>query len=100
MRKKAIENCYKLEESNSLIKTKRISFAASSVDAAGREFRRLTQSEEETMRRLLTTTALLGIGIACASHATAQGPVREGLRSTGELAVEGTQRVIQSVKKH
>ena len=42
------------------------------------------------MRRLLTTTALLGIGVACASHATAQGPVREGLRRTGEIAAEGT----------
>lgn len=47
------------------------------------------------MRRLLTTTALLGIGVACASHATAQGPVREGLRRTGEIAAEGTARVIQ-----
>lgn len=47
------------------------------------------------MRRLLTTTALLGIGVACASHATAQGPVREGLRRTGEIAAEGTQRVIE-----
>ena len=47
------------------------------------------------MRRLLTTTALLGISVACASHATAQGPVREGLRRTGEIAAEGTQRVIQ-----
>jgi hypothetical protein len=47
------------------------------------------------MRRLLTTTALLGIGIACASHAIAQGPVREGLRRTGEIAAEGTQRVIE-----
>jgi hypothetical protein len=47
------------------------------------------------MRRLLTTMALLGIGVACASHATAQGPVREGLRRTGEIAAEGTQRVIQ-----
>lgn len=46
------------------------------------------------MRRLLTTMAVLGIG-AAASSAMAQGPVRDGLRRTGEIAVGGTQRVLQ-----
>ena len=46
------------------------------------------------MRRLLTM-AVLGIGVAATGTAAAQGPVREGLRRTGEIAVEGTQRAIQ-----
>ena len=46
------------------------------------------------MRRLLTL-AMLGIGVAATSTATAQASVREGLRRTGEIAAEGTQRVIQ-----
>ena len=46
------------------------------------------------MRRLLTL-AVLGIGVAGTGTAIAQGPVREGLRRTGEIAAEGTQRVIQ-----
>lgn len=46
------------------------------------------------MRRLLTM-AVLGLGVAATATATAQGPVREGLRRTGEIAAEGTQRVIQ-----
>lgn len=47
------------------------------------------------MRRLLTTAALVGISAASVGVATAQGPVRDGLRRTGEIAVGGTQRVIQ-----
>lgn len=47
------------------------------------------------MRRLLTTMAVLGIGAAATNAAVAQGPVRDGLRRTGEIAVQGTQRVLQ-----
>ena len=47
------------------------------------------------MRRLLTTAALVGISAASVGVTTAQGPVRDGLRRTGEIAVDGTQRVIQ-----
>ena len=47
------------------------------------------------MRRLLITAAVLGIGAASVGAASAQGPVRDGLRRTGEIAVDGTQRVIQ-----
>lgn len=50
------------------------------------------------MRRLLRLT-VLGIGVAATSAATAQGPVREGLRRTGEIAAEGTQRVIQGTEQ-
>jgi hypothetical protein len=47
------------------------------------------------MRRLLTTMAVLGLGAVAANAAQAQGPVREGLRRTGEIAIDGTQRAIQ-----
>jgi hypothetical protein len=47
------------------------------------------------MRRLFTIAALVGISAASVGVATAQGPVRDGLRRTGEIAVDGTQRVVQ-----
>ena len=47
------------------------------------------------MRRLLTTAAVLGIGAASVGAASAQGPIRDGLRRTGEIAVDGTQRALQ-----
>lgn len=45
--------------------------------------------------RVLFVLASLAIGGAIAQSAVAQGPVRQGLRRTGEIAVQGTQRVVQ-----
>jgi hypothetical protein len=47
------------------------------------------------MRVLTIIAAGLALGAAVAQPAAAQGPVRQGLRRTGEVAVEGTRRVVQ-----
>jgi hypothetical protein len=53
------------------------------------------QTKEEMMKRLLTTMAAVGLAAATTGTALAQGPVRDGLRRTGEIAAQGTQRVIE-----
>lgn len=47
------------------------------------------------MRFLVTAAACAALGVCASDFARAQGPVREGLRRTGEIAVEGTRRVVE-----
>jgi hypothetical protein len=47
------------------------------------------------MRTTLTVAAVAAIGIGAANLATAQGPIREGLRRTGEAAANVTRGVAQ-----
>jgi len=51
--------------------------------------------KEADMRFLATLAAGLAVGACASTVATAQGPVREGLRRTGEIAAEGTRRVAE-----
>jgi hypothetical protein len=45
--------------------------------------------------KLFIATAGLALTAAALNTATADGPVRQGLRRTGEVAVEGTRRVVE-----
>jgi hypothetical protein len=48
------------------------------------------------MKAFITMASCLAIGVAAIAHsAQAQGPVRQGLRRTGEIAAEGTRRVVE-----
>jgi hypothetical protein len=47
------------------------------------------------MKLFLASISCVAIGVAVANSATAQGPVRQGLRRTGEIAVEGTRAVAE-----
>ncbi len=47
------------------------------------------------MKMLLATAVGMALGVAVAVPVHAQGPVREGLRGAGEIAVEGTRRVAE-----
>jgi hypothetical protein len=47
------------------------------------------------MRTFLVAACCLALGLAATTTATAQGPVRQGLRRAGEVVVDGTGRVIQ-----
>lgn len=48
------------------------------------------------MRLFIASVSCLAIGVAAAANtAAAQGPVRQGLRRTGEIAAEGTRRVAE-----
>jgi hypothetical protein len=47
------------------------------------------------MRTILVGSCCLALGLTVVSTASAQGPVRQGLRRTGEIAAEGTRRVVE-----
>jgi hypothetical protein len=47
------------------------------------------------MKLLIASMSCLAIGVAAANPVAAQGPVRQGLRRTGEIAAQGTRRVAE-----
>ena len=47
------------------------------------------------MKLFFVGISCVAIGVGVANSVTAQGPVREGLRRTGEIAVDGTRRVAE-----
>lgn len=47
------------------------------------------------MKILLTLAACATLGVVVTHDAAGQGPIRQGLRRTGEIAAQGTRRVVQ-----
>jgi len=55
----------------------------------------IQNKKEGDMKFLATVAAGLAVGVCATGIATAQGPVREGIRRTGEAAAEGTRSVAE-----